>query len=1169
MALIEELGPHARLRGLVVGEVVEIISVVAHNDTIELIVRASAGIEERLITRADLESMDVVAATRPWTFDGDGAFFRLASEARRIQMAHLFDPFVAIDASSIDPLPHQIEAVYNEMLPRLPLRFLLADDPGAGKTIMSGLYIRELIVRGDLERCLVLAPGSLVEQWQEELWTKFRVPFEIFSREMIEAARTGNPFLERRLLIARIDQIARNDDLKAKLGQAEWDLVIVDEAHKMAAHCYGNEMERTLKYRLGELIRDKTRHFLLLTATPHSGKEEDYQLFLSLVDPDRFAVTCGRADLQTVDVSDIMRRYTKDNLLTFDGKRLFPERRAITAKYDLSPLEKGLYDEVTDYVREGMNRAERLREGGDRKRGIIVGFALTGLQRRLASSPEAIYRSLVRRRNRLERRRVELERLGDRLAEAGLALGELPSGFSIADLEDFDADAFTDRELEALEDFVIDEATAASTVAELTVEIGQLGTLEKLADEVRRSGQDRKWEELRSILLGPELQGLEGSKRKLIVFTEHRDTLQYLVGRVTTLLGKPEAVVSIDGSLNRETRRDIQTRFIHDPTVQFLIATDAAGEGINLQRANLMVNYDLPWNPNRIEQRFGRIHRIGQKEVCHLWNLVANNTREGEVFERLLTKIEQMRKALGDRVYDVLGNSELNRSLRELLEEAIQYGSDPAVRSRQDQVIDQEIGDRIMRAIEEDPLESDIFTKKRSDEIRDQMERAQARRLQPGFIQAFFGEALSNFGGRITEREDGRFEITRVPGFVRSFSSQIGAPIATQYERVVFEKELIDVEGEPEGLLVAPGEPLMDALITAVIDRHGPVLTQGTVLVDPDDPSTEPKALVYVEHEIRDGQSGLRGRRVVSRRHQFVDIRSDQTVVDAGHAPYLDYRPASTDERPQLELLVAEPWLSVSLATVARNHSMAEMAGPHFAKIKRVTDERVARVRAAVEKRLAGQIAYWDQRAEELKALELKGKKPRINSGRARQRADDLEARLESRRRELDLEADLVNVPPTVVGAALVVPQGLLDSLAGKPPPSQPSVDADEVDRRAVEAVMACERRLGREPKEMDHNNPGYDIESRDSGTGMIYFIEVKGRIEGRDSVNIKARQIREAINNPERFVLAIAVIPEDDADPAVKYVRRPFSPKDQPHFAEVSRNFDLRKMLDLGEEPS
>ena len=292
-------------------------------------------------------------------------------------------------------------------------------------------------------------------------------------------------------------------------------------------------------------------------------------------------------------------------------------------------------------------------------------------------------------------------------------------------------------------------------------------------------------------------------------------------------------------------------------------------------------------------------------------------------------------------------------------------------------------------------------------------------------------------------------------------------------------------------------------------------------------------------------------------------------MVDAGHVPYLDYRPASTDERAQLESLVGEPWLSVSLATVARNHSMAEMAGPHFAEIKRVTDERVARVRAAVEKRLAGQIAYWDQRAEELKALELKGKKPRINSGRARQRADDLEARLESRRRELDLEADLVNVPPTVVGAALVVPQGLLDSLAGKPPPSQPSVDVDEVDRRAVEAVMACERRLGREPKEMDHNNPGYDIESRDSGTGMIYFIEVKGRIEGRDSVNIKARQIREAINNRERFVLAIAVIPEDDADPAVKYVRRPFSPKDQPHFAEVSRNFDLRKMLDLGEEPS
>ena len=340
-------------------------------------------------------------------------------------------------------------------------------------------------------------------------------------------------------------------------------------------------------------------------------------------------------------------------------------------------MEESLYKAVTHYVREEMDKAKAIEEGGDRRRGLVVGFALTALQRRLASSPEAIYRSLQRRKDRLQKRLVELEEIADGTKPVSTPTS---TGLSEAELEDFDFDDYDDTELEELEDEAIDQATAAATIPELRDEIAKLATLENLAGAVRASGTDKKWEELSSILQSDEMTSPNGMKRKIIIFTEHKDTLTYLERRIRSLLGKPQAVCVIHGGIRREDRRRTQDAFITNPDVQVLVATDAAGEGVNLQRANLMVNYDLPWNPNRIEQRFGRIHRIGQQEVCHLWNMVAHNTREGAVFERLLDKIEEQRKALGDQVYDVLGDSFIDRSLRDLLIEAIRYGDDPEVR---------------------------------------------------------------------------------------------------------------------------------------------------------------------------------------------------------------------------------------------------------------------------------------------------------------------------------------------------------------------------------------------------------------------------------------------------------------------------------------------------------
>ena len=401
MARLEELTRGSSVKGVLPDGLVTVVDVQWHgSEVVELIYRDAAGkLGSELLYRDREPTLDIAAAGVPWSFDGDGALFRLVSEAHRIRLAHLFDPVLAVHTSVVEPLPHQITAVYDAMLQRQPLRFLLADDPGAGKTIMAGLLIKELIARGDLQRCLVVCPGSLAEQWQDELYRRFHLPFEILTNDKLEAARTGNWFLETNLVIARLDKLSRNEDVQEKLKAPDcrWDLIICDEAHKMSASYFGGEIKYTKRYRLGQLLSTLTRHFLLLTATPHNGKEEEFQLFMALLDGDRFEGRF-RDGVHVADVSDLMRRMVKENLLKFDGTPLFPERIAYTMSYKLSDAEAHLYKAVTDYVTQEFNRAEALQND---KRAGTVGFALTILQRRLASSPEAIYQSLCRRHKRL------------------------------------------------------------------------------------------------------------------------------------------------------------------------------------------------------------------------------------------------------------------------------------------------------------------------------------------------------------------------------------------------------------------------------------------------------------------------------------------------------------------------------------------------------------------------------------------------------------------------------------------------------------------------------------------------------------------------------------------------------------------------------------------------
>ena len=567
---------------------------------------------------------------------------------------------LAVATSDVRPLPHQIRAVYGELLPRTPLRFLLADDPGAGKTIMAGLYIKELLLRDDVKQCLIVAPGGLVEQWQDELFFKFGLRFDLLTNQLIDANVNLNVFETNPLLIARMDQLSRNEELQAQLKDTEWDLIIVDEAHRMGAHYFGGKLEKTKRFQLGELLGEITRHLLLMTATPHSGKEEDFQLFLTLLDRDRFE---GKQQ-KTADTSGIMRRMIKEDLLTFEGKKLFPERIAETVPYELTALEYDLYEQVTELRpggdeprRPGRRQAEEHRRvrahraaassgvqpGGDlQEPGPPFASGWSARSRRSSTAPTATRSppststawtttTTTPKRSRRSRKNSSTPRPPPRPSR-----NSTPSLLELADL----------------------------------VDDGQAGPRCRHRPQMDRAAQPS----CRTTRLPPIANGWP---RKLIIFTEHRDTLDYLQARIGSLLGKPDAVKAIHGGVRRGDRRRITEEFTKNRDCQILLATDAAGEGLNLQAAHLMVNYDLPWNPNRIEQRFGRIHRIGQEEVCRLWNLVASNTREGEVFTRLLDKIEEQRKAYGGKVFDVLGEAFTETPLRDLLMDAIRTASGP------------------------------------------------------------------------------------------------------------------------------------------------------------------------------------------------------------------------------------------------------------------------------------------------------------------------------------------------------------------------------------------------------------------------------------------------------------------------------------------------------------
>lgn len=1150
MAELREIVPGVYLRGMTATGHVRVVQVHDCGGCLEVHYTDGSGHDgSRLVYPGDAAQLTVEASGTVWSFTADAREFMLAAEARRIALAHQFDPYLAVYLSAVEPLPHQIAAVYQELLPRQPLRFVLADDPGAGKTIMTGLYLRELILRGDLEHLLIVAPGSLVVQWQLELERKFALQLEELTPERLRHL-SGQPEPPRQC-IARLDQLARSDDMRRDLLALDWDVVVVDEAHKMSATCSGNKVRRTKRYELGQLLGEHTRHLLLLTATPHNGSSEDFELFMALVDPDRFAhFKASPSPAHGSDLSDYMRRLLKEDLRTFEGSRLFPGRHTSTIGYELSADERDLYEAVTDYVCTQFNRAEQLETG----RRQAIGFALTILQRRLASSPEAILRSLQRRAGKLQERLDGL-RAGRRAASD--AWGELP-----------DEDEYSLEELDELGGGM----SASDSAEEMELELASVQELVRRAASVRDSGEDCKWQELRRVLQGGVLQADgEGRSVKLIIFTENRDTLHYLYGRIASLLGNDGEVAVIHGGLRREERMEAENRFRQDRSVRLLIATDAAGEGLNLQVAHQLINYDLPWNPNRLEQRFGRIHRVGQRHECYMWNMIAQDTREGEVLERLFDKLEQERRDLGDRVYDVLGRLEQDgHQLQELIVRAIRTSRKDAAAATAATAaaVNQLMDPARLRQLLEEQVLSDSMDLSRIMDIRADMVRHEAHKLQPHFLGEFFRTAFAQVGGSLSsEMEDGRWRIACVPPRLRRRAQGIagGAAVLDSYERICFDKSRCEIPDGPPAELVGPGHPLMDALLDEIKQRCAHTLTEGAVLIDSGAARDAGIRLLCCLELSLQSRSG----REVSKKVVFAELDEAGGGRDAGPAPHLDCRAPTSEERPLLLAHIREQaWLRQDgIEDLARHYAMRCIIPTYRKEFERQWTARLERQRQAIEKRLNEASNYWYQQANELaERAAADPERQRLNVQRFRTRARELEERRSRRLESIDHELHLSAVPPRLLGGAVIVPQAVLDVLQGRSTQEENEAGIEErrrIEAAAMAAVMSIERELGFVPRDVSATRGcGYDIESDvppplQAEHGVMRLIEVKGRKRGSSYITVTHNEIMAGRNCPDAFILAVAEV--DGGQVQVRYLQRPFAHDPRP--SEKAAILDLREL--------
>lgn len=943
---------------------------------LEVIVQGTGEFRALYLTEDQLDKIELLSSeSEVERIDPEEMFLYI--EANRIRLAYQFDPLLAVSVSQVDPLPHQIEAVYHYALEMPRIRFLIADDPGAGKTIMAGLILKEMQYRGLAKRALIVAPGHLKYQWQREMKEKFNTRFRLVDRSTMRSAWGENVWAENPLSITSIDFL-KQDDIKATLQGNRWDLVIVDEAHKMSAYAYETKervkIDKTKRYLVGEVLSRQAEHLLFLTATPHRGDEENFRLFLDLLRPGFFSSMELLKESVQQGENPLFIRRLKEDMKTFDGKDIFPPRNVITVRFKMTDPEIRLYNSVTNYVRNYFDQAKENRN---------IAFAMVILQRRLTSSTHAILSSLQRRHDRLEEMLSLPEKIRSDERYAGLRT------LSSDELEDMSEEERWEVE-ERLE-----HLTIARNIEEVKAELAQLENLIEQAKQVRSQEIESKLVHLRDEVLA----NLDG--RKLLIFTEHKDTLWYLEDK---LAGWGYKVNVIHGGMDLDSRIEAE-RVFRDET-QIMVATEAAGEGINLQFCSLMVNYDIPWNPNRLEQRMGRVHRYGQDREVFIWNMVSRDTREGQILDRLFTKLDRMRKALGDRVFDIVGDIIPGTDLGAILRDAV-------FNQRRMEDIEQQI-ERVDEEHTRQTLErvflSSLATRHidYSGLLRQTLE-AEENRLVPAYVQDYFLRAFDRLGGRIAPIDFG-YRVEHVPYELRrhnedySFKVQYGE-VRRRYARVTFDKEVARKHADYE--FVAPGHPLVEALNETILGAHRDSLGSFAMYRDPE--GQREGILWFVEGVIRDGFGDPAGRRVfcLFQRDDGSLERVNPAVLwdlePVGHGNPSKERMRPLSDRAGIEDFTVEQVLFPYRDEVAERRE-------HDAQIKERYGLRSLDI---LIQESNGKLLKYDMRAAAGENMDIAIRNERRNLEQLQARREDLET-------EIRLERNLTTDEPRILGAAVV-----------------------------------------------------------------------------------------------------------------------------------------------------
>ena len=1064
MMKLEQLQPNAAIRGIVPDALVTVVSVQWFgSEALELTYKTATGkVANELIYRDDEPRLGLVEQGRPWSFDGDGALFRLVSEAQRIRLAHLFDPVLAVHTSVVDPLPHQITAVYESMLPRQPLRFLLADDPGAGKTIMAGLVIKELKLRHLAKRILIVSPGHLKDQWRREMKDRFEETFTVVDRGIMGAFYGQNVWAREQQLITSID-FAKQDDILAGLASVQFDLIVVDEAHKMSAFRYGDKLDKTIRYRLGERLSEICTHLLFLTATPHRGDPENFRLFLDLLEPGFFATTDMVAESIRQQENPLFIRRVKEDMKDFEGRPLFLPRYVETKPFNLgveSYPEKELYNGLSRYVNEQYNKAL----SKDNRRNVA--FALVILQRRLASSTFALLKSLERRKRRLED-----------LLHGAEQKNRNDSGYDYEEVE----------ELSEEERWKQEEVWETLSVAENRQELEEeLRTLAGLIDQARAIANSAPPVEAKLRHLKTALEDLNRQHpgSKMLIFTESRDTLDYLE---KNLRRWNYSVCTIHGGMGLEER--IRAESIFKNEAQVLVATEAAGEGINLQFCNLMINYDIPWNPNRLEQRMGRIHRYGQTREVFIFNLVATDTREGQVLKALFDKLEEIRKELGsDKVFDVLGDIVQGKNLAQLLVEAASQARSMDEILREIEIkVDPEYIARVREELGESLATRFIdYTR-----IREMADQAREHRLIPEYTQAFFKRAMETLGGKwqpktVPEYPEGSFlSIESVPAALRqvgeeeNFKKQF-APLLRRYPLATFDKDASMRVSQAE--LVTFGAPLFEALLTWVERNLDVALKEGAVFTDPD--GLMNGTLLFYQGEIRDGQNEIAGTRLFA---LFADGRSG-AVTPVNPAILWDLQegdltpgPSPNPQKTGAGRRGEQPSLD-AIQNQTIGFLLPELESYRLDLLKERQRQAAVKEKYGLKSldqlivKLDGDLINLKIRHENGENVDLAIRNKEEQMQRYQNSKSDL-------KRNLERERNLTLSTPRFLGAVRVVPAAGADAMVTDP----------QVERIAMQATMAYEQAQGRAPEDVSKENLGFDVRSTGKD-GQRRYIEVKGR---------------------------------------------------------------------------